>query len=265
MTTLSDAQVIGYAKGAGFTGTNAVTACAVAHAESGCRTDAHNVSNRDGTQDYGLMQINSSHASLLSSGNWQDPADNMRMAYSVFQSQGWHAWSTYNSGAYLPFMAQAFAASGAQPLKTTKATAPPNAPYPAGSLKAPLTPQQKIAVLAYLKPTWTAATQPTWTQFTAYSDGAIINTYNQVASAGQVMTGDPGYVTPGVGPLPSIGPDLSGIASFVKFVTSGSTYIRAAEFITGIALLFLGIFGIQRVTSAIKHAGTTAAKAAALA
>lgn len=125
MTTLTDAQVAGYAKGAGFSGGDVPICVAVCHAESGCRTDVVNSNNADGTRDYGLMQINSVHSQLLASGNWQNPDDNMRMAYSVFQSQGWHAWTTYNSGAYKPFLGAGLAASGAAPLTSTPGTAQP--------------------------------------------------------------------------------------------------------------------------------------------
>lgn len=113
MATLSDAQVAGYAKGAGFKGGDVAVCVAVCHAESGCRTDVVNSSNANGTRDYGLMQINSSHTQLLASGNWADPADNMRMAYAIQQAQGWQAWTTYTSGAYKPFLGAGLAASGA--------------------------------------------------------------------------------------------------------------------------------------------------------
>lgn len=193
MTVLTDAQVIGYAKAAGFKGSNAVIADAIAHAESGMRTDARNTSNSNGTQDLGLMQINTSHAQLLASGDWRNPTDNMRMAYSVYQSQGWHAWSTYNVGAHLPFMAQALAASGA-PASTT-------------------------------------------------------------VDAGLPLPGIPGLSIP----TPGI-PDLGGITGFGKFATDGSTYLRAAEFFAGLALLFIGIFGLERIT----HIAKTTAKGAIL-
>lgn len=186
MTTLSDAQVAGYAKSAGFTGGDVAICVAVCHAESGCRTDVVNNDNANGTRDYGLMQINSSHAQLLSSGNWQNPGDNMRMAYAVFQSQGWRAWSTYNSGAYKPFLVAGLAASGAPALN--------DAAQPAG-----------------------------------------------LAS--------------------SVGDAFSGISDFAHTVTDPHTYLRAALFVAGLFLMFVGLVGFSRMQQGVK----TAAKAAGMA
>ncbi len=114
MPTLTDAQIAHYAIGAGFTGADVGIAVAVALAESRGRTDADNTgTNRNGSTDYGVWQINTVHADLLKSGDWRNPADNARMAHSVFASSGWRAWSTYKSGAYLPFLARGRAAAGA--------------------------------------------------------------------------------------------------------------------------------------------------------
>lgn len=185
MTTLSDAQVAGYAKSAGFTGGDVAICVAVCHAESGCRTDVVNSANKNGTRDYGLMQINSSHSQLLASGNWQNPADNLRMAYAVFQAQGWHAWSTYNSGAYKPFLGAGLAASGAPALSVPV--------QPAG-------------------------------------------------------------LTSGVGDA------FSGIADFASTVTDPHTYLRAAVFLAGLFLVFVGLIGFSRMQQGVK----TAAKAAGM-
>jgi hypothetical protein len=109
MTTLSDGQIAAVAKAAGFT--DVTRAVAIALAESGGQTDATN-RNSDGSTDYGLWQINSVHADLLKSGTWSNPADNARMAYAVYQSSGWTAWTVYKTGAYLPFWARAAIAAG---------------------------------------------------------------------------------------------------------------------------------------------------------
>jgi hypothetical protein len=99
------------ARAAGFTGADLLTAVAVAGAESGWRANATHL-NADGSTDYGMWQINSSHATLLASGDWQDPYSNARMAMGVFRSQGWAAWSTFASGAYLHHLAAAAGALG---------------------------------------------------------------------------------------------------------------------------------------------------------
>ncbi len=104
-----DLEVIGvYARLAGFVGEDLVTAMAVAMAESG--GDAGDISprNANGTNDYGLWQINSVHADLFTKyPNWWLPDQNAKMAFTVFQAQGWGAWTVYKTGAYLPFKAAA--------------------------------------------------------------------------------------------------------------------------------------------------------------
>ena len=78
------------------------TMAAIALAESG---GIENATNQDsnGTTDYGLWQINSSHgynsAKLLT-----DPMYNAQAAVAIEKSQGLTAWSTYNSGAYKQFL-----------------------------------------------------------------------------------------------------------------------------------------------------------------
>jgi len=91
---------------AGFPAAELVTAVAVAGAESGWNPTATHV-NSNGSVDYGLFQVNSVHADLLASGNWQLPADNARMALAVWKSSGWRAWSTHNSGSYQGYVGAA--------------------------------------------------------------------------------------------------------------------------------------------------------------
>lgn len=77
---------------------------AIAMAESSGRTNATNT-NTNGTTDYGLWQINSSHgydASKLLS----DPLYNAKAAVAIEKSQGLGAWTTYTSGAYRQFLGQ---------------------------------------------------------------------------------------------------------------------------------------------------------------
>lgn len=76
---------------------------AIARAESGCNPKSDNSGlNTDGTYDYGLFQINSVHGhsrSILA-----NPAKNTEIAFKIWQSQGYRAWSVYNNGSYLKFM-----------------------------------------------------------------------------------------------------------------------------------------------------------------
>jgi hypothetical protein len=77
-------------------------ATAVALAESRGKRDATNT-NTDGSTDDGPWQVNSVHGfdrNRLRS----DPAYTVDAAHKVWQQQGWRAWVTYKTGAYLAFM-----------------------------------------------------------------------------------------------------------------------------------------------------------------
>lgn len=76
---------------------------AIMRAESGCNPLADNTGlNRDGTVDRGLFQINSIHG--YPARTLFDPSQNIQIAYKIWRSQGYRAWSAYNSGAYLKFL-----------------------------------------------------------------------------------------------------------------------------------------------------------------
>lgn len=84
------------------------TAYAICMAESGGDPSKDNAGlNRDGSTDYGLMQINSIHADMVG-GNLEalrDPATNIKVAYSLSKhGTDWSAWSTYNNGSYRRFL-----------------------------------------------------------------------------------------------------------------------------------------------------------------
>ena len=95
MPVIAGGDVARAARSAGFLNDDLITATAIAFAESGFNTTV--IANEpDGSKSYGLWQINSSHGfAELSSGAWQDPAVNAALAYRVFKSQGWNAWSTH--------------------------------------------------------------------------------------------------------------------------------------------------------------------------
>lgn len=114
MPTLTPGQVYQVAVGAGWApGTEAITATAIALAESGGRTDAVNKHNANGSRDYGLWQINHP-GSTPPSFNWADPATNARIAHKLYASPGggWTRWSTYTNGAWLKTLPKAQRASG---------------------------------------------------------------------------------------------------------------------------------------------------------
>lgn len=78
---------------------------AIALAESGGRTQALNTSNRNGSTDHGLFQINSVHKALLEQYDWKDPVQNAKMALRIYRDAGskWTPWSVYKSGSYRKF------------------------------------------------------------------------------------------------------------------------------------------------------------------
>jgi hypothetical protein len=77
---------------------------AIALAESGGRIDAKGGPNSDGSYDYGLWQINSSHRAYNPSRLLSDPAYNAQAAVQVERSQGLTAWTTYKTGAYRAYL-----------------------------------------------------------------------------------------------------------------------------------------------------------------
>lgn len=121
MAVLTLGQLISLAQQAGFQGTAAQTAAAIAMAESGGNTQAYNPQGADNS--YGLMQINMKGAlgpqrlkqfSISSNEALYDPAANMRAAYSVYKSAGnsFSPWTTYTKGTYKQYLG---AAAKAQP------------------------------------------------------------------------------------------------------------------------------------------------------
>lgn len=102
---LSANQVYSLATQAGFSADAAKTMVAIAWDESGFKTSAINTHNTNGSKDYGLFQINSVHlkeAAFVKNG-WTATAlmeghVNARAAKTIYDSQGFRAWATYNHG-----------------------------------------------------------------------------------------------------------------------------------------------------------------------
>lgn len=78
------------------------TAVAVALAESGGKLTAID-HDSNGSTDYGPWQVNSVNGGSTADYNLLTNAKN---AVSVYQSQGWGAWSTYNNGKWKTFYYQ---------------------------------------------------------------------------------------------------------------------------------------------------------------
>lgn len=118
MANLTDEQIKSYASGAGFAGNDLNIAVAVARAESGGNPNAHNSTPPD--DSYGLWQINM-YSTLGPSRRKQfgisknedlfNPALNAKAAHTIFQNNGWKAWTTYTRGTYKQYLNEAETAS----------------------------------------------------------------------------------------------------------------------------------------------------------
>ncbi|QQQ74514.1 transglycosylase SLT domain-containing protein [Saccharothrix sp. 6-C] len=108
MSTLSPERIARHAHDAGFRGQDLTIAVAVALAESGGDTRAHNSTPPD--DSYGLWQINMLGSmgparrrefGLESNRELFDPAENARAANKISgDGRSWTPWSTYTNGAY---------------------------------------------------------------------------------------------------------------------------------------------------------------------
>ena len=94
-----------------------VTIVAIAYAESDGYCQAVSPVASDGTQGFGVCQIESSHTEFgtfdaSNSNHWQNPIINMQMARSVFVKAGgkFDPWSTFGNGRYRMYQIQAQAA-----------------------------------------------------------------------------------------------------------------------------------------------------------
>lgn len=112
MPKLSQGQIAAYAQSAGLSAKDAKIAAAIAMAESGGNTRAHNPVPPDNS--YGLWQINMlgslgpdrrKKLGISSNSQLLDPAVNAR-AMAMISSGGtnWQPWSTFTNGAYKKYM-----------------------------------------------------------------------------------------------------------------------------------------------------------------
>lgn len=159
MATLTPAQIYGYAVGAGFTPAQAVTATAVAMAESGGNPSAAAiVSNpKPGNlpeTSYGLWQINTLGNPQYATADLTDPATNAAAAYAIFQSSGgnWNPWGAYTNGSYSQYL------STAQSLDASASTSDTLADLPADSVDTTGLDLSSIGGLDFTDPTTLAVT-----------------------------------------------------------------------------------------------------------
>jgi hypothetical protein len=100
---LSAQQIAGYARQAGFSGNDLVTATAIALAESGGNPNAYNPETKAGAPDgmgsYGLWQIYLYKHPEFTGWDLYDPAQNALAAYEVYSAAGgFQPWATYGDG-----------------------------------------------------------------------------------------------------------------------------------------------------------------------
>ena len=119
-------QLVGLAKGAGFSDGDAVIMAAIAKGESGGNSNAKNFKPPD--KSYGLWQINMigrlgparmKEFGLQREDQLFDPVTNAKAAYAIRKSQGLSAWTIYKNGAYKNHLAAARAAKDAPSLSTS--------------------------------------------------------------------------------------------------------------------------------------------------
>jgi hypothetical protein len=288
---LSDLQIALVANQAGFTGANLGIAVAVALAESGGNTDAVNTANSDGSTDRGLFQINSVHSDLLSSGQWNNPNDNARMAYSVWHGQGWQGWSTYNNGKYLLFLSRGKAAASAlahSGTSVTFANQVPPAPFEASGkgygwikyhgTKIPLLDKNANAnkglrVIANADVDrmmrWGIAAKKAdpdkYSDFASSDANKWLHGNVKYRSDQQRKFGLIGMYAriysppPSVGTLPGEGTVTNAVeplAALIEFLTTPSNWIRLAYFVFGGALVLFAAYKVSgvKVPEAVKVA-----------
>jgi len=119
-------QLVGLAKGAGFSDDDAVIMAAIAKGESGGNSNAKNFKPPD--KSYGLWQINMigklgparmKEFGLQREDQLFDPVTNAKAAYAIRKSQGLSAWTIYKNGAYKNHLAAARAAKNAPSLNVS--------------------------------------------------------------------------------------------------------------------------------------------------
>lgn len=171
---------------------------AIALAESGGNPDATNPDDNNGRQtSWGLWQISLGNH-RTPAPNWDNPAENAKLAIGKLESQGVTAWGTYTSGAYKRYM------SGTGPSPVTGVT-----DSAAGGglswLEAPIKGEERLGKFIY----------------------GVINPVGGVASStqslGNIATGISGLVT-----------TLSKIGQLFALLMRPQLWLRIGAFILGL-------------------------------
>lgn len=122
----SFSELLGFARQAGFQGDQASTIAAIALAESGGNPNAINWNDPGGS--YGLTQINGAAHGPGAAATLGNPLEAFSQAFHISGGgSNFTPWSTFNSGAYLPFLPGGAGGSPSNPL-------PPSGGSPSGGL-----------------------------------------------------------------------------------------------------------------------------------
>jgi hypothetical protein len=105
----SPADIATVAANAGFSGSDLVTAVAIALAESSGNPSAVGDLNVTPGGSIGLWQINLHYHPQYSAAQLVDPQTNADAAFQIYQAAGdsFTPWSTFKNGAYMSFLNQA--------------------------------------------------------------------------------------------------------------------------------------------------------------
>lgn len=89
-----------------YFGELAPTMKAIAKAESGMNDKAISEPNRNGTVDYGILQVNSIHADHVGGdvNKLLDLETNLRVSKEILDSQGLSAWTCWKNGSFKKYL-----------------------------------------------------------------------------------------------------------------------------------------------------------------
>ena len=117
--TLGPWTIAGVASNAGFSGSDLVTAVAIAYAESSGNPNAEGDKDSEGNPtSIGLWQIHFTVHPQFDQQSLYDPQYNANAAFSIYQAAGnsFSPWTTFGSGAYGKYLNQANADISAEDL-----------------------------------------------------------------------------------------------------------------------------------------------------
>jgi hypothetical protein len=198
---------------------------AIAMAESGGQVGATNQDN-NGTTDYGLWQINSSHGydpSQLTS----DPLYNARAAVAVYKSQGFTAWSTYNNGAYQQFLGNA---ASDTPMFTRPGGGTSGSGGSGGSGSG-----DGSDMASYLDSYTSSGDSPTDTS-------VVLTDFLGFKSIGDYINKGLNLATLGLwGDASKVVSTTSDFFTAIVWILNPKHILQAVEFLTGMALMFFGL------------------------